>query len=61
MFIDRTSRTVLLGGLALLSGVLIARRQVSRDAGCLENFQCKNCRKLSSCSLPEAETERQNG
>lgn len=60
-FIEKTGRTFLLVGLALVSGVLVARRQVSRDTSCSANFQCRNCRKLSSCSLPEAEIERQDG
>lgn len=60
-FIDKAGRTFLLGGLALVSGVLIARRQVKRDAACTVNYQCRSCRKLSSCSLPEADKERQDG
>jgi len=61
IFITQTGRTFLLGGLALVGGVLIARRQVSRTAACTANFQCRNCGRLSSCSLPEAETERYHG
>ena len=57
-FIERTGRTFLLGGLVLLSGLLVARRQVTHAAACSANFQCGSCRKLSSCSLPEAEIER---
>lgn len=60
-FIDRTGRSLMLGGLAFLGGVLITRRQLSSGDRCPENFQCKNCRKLSRCSIPEAEIERQNG
>lgn len=60
-FIERTGRGILLGGLAIASGVLVARRQVSRDTGCTANFQCRNCGKLSGCQLPEAETERTDG
>lgn len=61
IFIERTGRAFLLGGLAVLSGLLIARRQVSPDPACTANFQCKNCNRLSSCALPEAEIERVNG
>jgi hypothetical protein len=61
IFIERTGRGFLLGGLAVLSGVLIARRQVSQDTNCSANFQCRNCNRLSSCALPEAEIERDHG
>ena len=60
-FIEKAGRTFLLGGLALVSGVLVARRQVKSNADCMVNYQCKSCRKLSSCSLPEAEIERHHG
>ncbi len=60
-FIEKTGRGILLGGLAIVSGVLVSRRQVSRDTQCSANFQCKNCGKLSRCQLPEAETERKDG
>jgi hypothetical protein len=58
---ENTGRTVLLAGLALVGGILIARRQVSPDARCTVNYQCRNCGKLSTCALPEAETERHHG
>ena len=60
-FIDRAGRGVLLGGLAIVTGVLVARRQVSGDRQCTAEFQCKNCNKLANCQLPEAETERKDG
>ena len=60
-FIDKSGRALLLGALAIVSGVLIARRQVSRDTNCSANFQCRNCTKLSKCQLPEAEIERKDG
>jgi len=60
-FIEKTGRGLLLGGLAIMSGVLVARRQVSRDTKCSANFQCRNCGKLSDCQLPEAEIERKDG
>ena len=59
-FIEKTGRGVLLGGLAIVSGVLVSRRQVSLDTQCSANFQCKNCGKLSKCQLSEAETERKD-
>ena len=60
-FIEKTGRGILLGGLAMVTGVLVSRRQVIRDTQCSANFQCKNCRKLSNCQLAEAEMERNNG
>jgi len=60
-FLDKAGRGILLGGLATVSGILIARRQVSRETKCSANFQCRNCGKLSGCQLPEAEIERTDG
>ena len=60
-FIEKTGRGILLGGLAIVSGVLVSRRQVVKKSQCTERFMCKNCGKLSNCQLPEAETERKDG
>lgn len=60
-FIDKTGRGLLLGGLAVISGVLVSRRQLSMDTQCSANFQCRNCGELSKCQLPEAEMERTDG
>ncbi len=60
-FIERTGRGVLLGVLVVVTGVLVTRKQVSRDTQCSAGFQCKSCSKLSNCQLPEAETERKDG
>jgi len=60
-FIDKTGRTFLLGTLAIVSGILVSRRQVVRGNQCTEDFMCRNCRKISDCRLPEAETERKHG
>ena len=60
-FIELTGRGILLGGLATVTGVLVSRRQVVRETSCTANFQCRNCGKLSSCQLAEAEMERQDG
>jgi len=57
-FIELSGRGILLGGLAIISGVLVSRRQVSMDTKCSANFQCRKCGKLSKCQLPEAEIER---
>ena len=61
IFIEKAGRGILLVGLAIVSGVLVSRRQVTRDTQCSANFQCLNCGKLSRCQLPEAETERNDG
>jgi hypothetical protein len=60
-FIDRTGRVFLLGGLATITGMLVSRRQVVKETSCIADFQCRNCRRLSDCLLPEAEIERQDG
>ncbi len=60
-FIEKSGRGILLGALAIVSGVLVSRRQVSLDTKCTANFQCRNCGKLSNCQLPEAEIEREDG
>jgi hypothetical protein len=60
-FIEKTGRGFLFGGLAVVSGVLIARQQVRRDSECIADFQCRRCKRLSLCGLPEAETERNHG
>ena len=58
---EKSGRGILLGGLAIVSGVLIARRQVSLDTACNSDFQCRNCNRLSDCQLPEADKERKDG
>jgi len=60
-FFDLSGRYLLLGGLAIISGLLVSRRQVSLDTKCSANFQCRSCEKLSKCQLPEAESERNDG
>ena len=60
-FIELTGRGILLGGLAMMTGVLVSRRQVARETSCTANFQCRSCGKLSSCQLAEAEMERKDG
>ena len=60
-FIDKAGRGFFLGGIALVAGVLVARRQVVHGSSCTANFHCKNCSRLSECQLPEAETERNDG
>jgi len=60
-FLDQTGRVFLLGGLAAVTGLLVSRRQIVKETSCIADFQCRNCRILSDCQLPEAETERENG
>jgi len=61
VFIEKFSRGGLLASLAVVAGILISRRQVSFIESCNDDFQCRNCRRLSSCALPEAENERGHG
>lgn len=60
-FVASAGRISLLGALALVSGVLLSRRQVKLSTDCSSEFRCKTCNKLKDCKLPEAETERSNG
>jgi len=60
-FINRWARAGVLVSMALVTGVLFSRRQVSLNRDCGLEFQCRDCRKLSSCTLPEAEEERELG
>jgi hypothetical protein len=59
-FIGRVARLGILGGMALLSGILIARRQVGTGRECGLDEPCSHCPKLKSCTLPEAANERGN-
>ncbi len=59
-FINRTARGGLLAALAVISGILFSRQQVALQANCSGDFQCRSCRKLNKCVLPEAEKEREN-
>jgi len=57
-FVNRMARGSILGIIALLGGVLLARRQLSLVKECGLDYQCRNCSKLTKCQLPEAEKER---
>ena len=57
-FIHQLVRGGILAALAVLSGTLLSRRQVRLERDCAGELPCRSCRKLSSCSLPEAEKER---
>ena len=52
-FIKTFSRGLILSGLAVISGVLIFRDKGGNDQ-CNFDFVCKNCKKINSCTLPEA-------
>jgi len=58
-FIRGIARGGLLGGLLLVPGIFIYRRQVTGDGECSGNFHCSRCGKLSRCTLPEALKERE--
>ena len=60
-FIHSMVRGGLVAALAALTGFLVTRREVTLQADCAENFQCRSCSKLSRCELPEAKTLRDHG
>ena len=57
-FINRWARAGVLASMALVTGVLFSRRQVSLQRECGLEFRCRECSRLSSCRLPEAEKAR---
>jgi len=57
-FIYRLIRGGLLASLALVAGILFARKQVTSVRECGPDFPCRGCSKLKRCRLPEAEMER---
>jgi hypothetical protein len=57
-FIVRVARGGLLGALALGSGILLARRQVTLQRECGWYLPCRDCSRLEHCTLPEAEEAR---
>jgi hypothetical protein len=60
-FLKTSARTILLGGLVFGSGYLIFREKPGNADACNFDFACKNCKRLSSCNLPEAKTQKQTG
>lgn len=60
-FLYKAGRGSLLAALAAVVGTLFVRQQVVRDQECSSEFQCRNCRKLSGCNLPEAAKAREHG
>lgn len=53
-FIKTFLRIIFLVGIALISGILIFRKQNENSEICNLDFVCKNCKKLKSCTIPEA-------
>lgn len=57
-FLQVFARGLVLTGIVAGSGYLIFRPEP--DGVCNYDFLCKDCRKLSSCKLPEAERHKTN-
>jgi hypothetical protein len=51
-FIKTTGRMLILGGMAVSTGYLVANKKV--DAACSVSLTCQKCGKFSSCELPQA-------
>ena len=60
-FISGLMRISLLGVLVLLTGFLMAKRNVNSLDSCNNNSLCSNCSKLSGCRKPEAIKQKKNG
>ena len=52
-FLSVIGRGTILSGLAAITGVLIFRNSKGTDE-CTYDFVCKECRRLKSCTQPEA-------
>ena len=59
-FIGRGTRLAALGVMALVTGLLVSRRQITLKRECGRDYLCGKCTRLNSCKLPEAEIEREN-
>jgi hypothetical protein len=53
-FIKTSTRGLILGGLTLMTGVLLFREESQGEDRCNFDFVCGNCSKLKGCKLPEA-------
>jgi len=60
-FIGGMARGGIVALLAAFTGVLVTRHQVKPVEACLDNFQCRNCLKISRCNLPEAIKSKEHG
>ena len=56
-FIKSFSRGVIFTGLISLSGYLLFREKEGKEK-CDFDFICQNCKKLKSCTIPEAQKYR---
>lgn len=61
VFLQHVARGGLIGALGVLSGILLARRQVTLEESCTGQFQCRSCNRINRCELPEAKTARDYG
>lgn len=53
-FINHITRYGIVGGLALLTGFLLLKREVKVNGkSCSEMKMCKSCKKYQTCALPE--------
>ncbi|HOO83961.1 MAG TPA: hypothetical protein PLS94_05320 [Prolixibacteraceae bacterium] len=53
-FIDNVFRYGMLGGLVLLTGFLLLKRNVKTEGrSCADLKICRNCKKFEACTLPE--------
>jgi len=59
-FIKTIGRGIVLSGLIGLSGVLLFREKPEGAETCDFDFICKNCKKNTSCQLPEAKAYKDN-
>ncbi len=58
-FISTAGRITILGVMALFTGFLAARKQLTLES-CPESI-CRNCNKKEDCNLPEAKRYRRDG
>jgi hypothetical protein len=57
-FLRTTFRNVILSGIVITSGYLIFKEKSKKP--CNFDFACKKCKKLDSCTLPEAKELKSN-
>ena len=57
-FINTLARGGIGVSMAVLTGVLISRRQITLEKECGLNLQCRSCSGLKACQLPDAKIER---
>lgn len=60
-FFKQGGRWVILSGIGLLSAFLAYNQKIENPENCIDAPQCKNCRKLAQCKLPQANKERRDG